>query len=326
MIEISSPRPKNVPIPHLLWAILAIVIPILAGPAHGQVTSQRIAAVVNDDIITTQDLLERIELAVIASGLPDDPEAKRRIAPQALRGLIDETLQLQEAKRLNVSVADDEIAQAFGTVAERNGMLPEQLRAFLSQRGLSSDVLARQLRAQVAWIKVVRSRLRSKVVVTNEQVALAAKSGPAGEEQVRLAEIVLPVYSPEQESEVQRDARELVAAVTEGASFEELARQFSVAPSATAGGDIGWVPASALVPELQSIVSQLEEGEVSEPIRTPAGMHLIQLRDRRIASSASAVDASPEEVRQRLEEEQLQRLANRYLRDLRRSAYIDIRL
>jgi peptidyl-prolyl cis-trans isomerase SurA len=289
-------------------------------------TATQIAAVVNDNVVTTQDLGERIELATIATGLPDDPETKRRIAPQALRGLIDEALQLQEAERLRIDVAQREIDQAFATVAERNGMTADQLAGFLESRGVPAEALRRQLRAQVAWIKIVNSRVRPRVVVTNDQVDLAMKQGPTGEEEVHLGEILLPVYRPEQEAEVLRDAAELRETLRTGASFEELARQFSVAQSAQAGGDLGWIPESGLVPELQAIVTGLQPGEIADPIRTPAGVHLIQLKDRRIASTAAPAASDRQAARQRLEEEQLQRLANRYLRDLRRSAFVDIRL
>lgn len=306
-------------------AALAVAVSVGVGSPSAQQASERIAAVVNNDAISTQDLKERVELALATSGLPDDPDTRRRIAPQVLRGFIDETLQLQEARRLRLDVTEAEIDRAFATIAQRNNLSPQALADYLTKRGVDPQVVRRQLRAQIAWIKVVGRELRPKVVVTREQVDLAMRAGGAGEDEVLLAEIVLPVYQADQEPNVMRDAQELARAVRNGGNFAALARQLSSSGSAEAGGDLGWVKISALAPELKPVVEGLRPGAVSDPVRTAAGVHLIQLRERRSAR-ADPGEAARAEMQRRLEEEQLQRLASRYLRDLRRQAFIDIRI
>jgi peptidyl-prolyl cis-trans isomerase SurA len=109
-----------------------------------------------------------------------------------------------------------------------------------------------------------------------------------------------------------------------GADFAALARQVSAAASAEAGGDLGWVRAAAILPELRDRLLTLQVGAVSEPIVSPAGVHIFQLRDRRNRAAEAAPDR--DRMRQRLEQEQLERLASRYLRDLRKDAFIEIRL
>ena len=304
------------------WLVLAQVVE----PAAAQ-TAQQIAAVVNEDIITTQGLTDRLTLAVATSGLPNDENTRRQLAPQVLRTYIDETLQLQEAQRLNLSATEAEVDRALGTIAERNRIDLATLTGFLRQRGADPEGLRSQLRAQIAWVKIVNQELRPRVVVTREQVEIALRGGTtsAADAELQLAEILLPVYEPGQEAQTLEEAGELVAALRNGADFSALARQVSTAASAENGGDLGWVRASAILPDFREPLLSLDKGEIGEPIASPAGVHVFLLRDRR-AVGAGAGEEDRAATRERLEREQLERAANRYLRDLRRDAYIDIRV
>jgi peptidyl-prolyl cis-trans isomerase SurA len=313
--------------------LLALALGLLAAPlapaARAQGVVERIAAVVNQNIITTQDLLNRIDLAIISSGLPNTPETRQRLAPQVLRGFIDETLEGQEASRLKLEALPTEVDRAFASIAERNHMTADQLGSYLEGKGLAPSILRNQLKGQIDWLKVVTRELRPKVVVTREQVDLALKSEAAGDEEIHLGEIVLPVYSPDQEASVMKDADNLVASIRNGGDFAALARQLSAAQTASQGGDLGWVRLSSLIPQLRAVVATMPPGTVTSPIRTQNGIYVFQMRDRRLAPErpvTQITDAEREQTRKRLEEEQLQRLATRYLRDLRRSAFIDVRM
>lgn len=256
---------------------------------------QRIAAVVNDSIISTRELRERTELALISSGLDANPVNRRRIAPQVLERFIDEQLQMQEARRLGVTVSEAEIAQAVERLARSNNMSPNQLYRGLLERGITPTTLNRQIEAEIAWVKLVRAELGSRVVVTDEQVDLAldAISAP-GEVEVLLSELLLPVYSPDQEREVLNDARELLTSLREGADFERLATQVSIAASRERGGDLGWVPLAGIARGLRPTIAALEPGEVSDPVRSPAGVHLFHVRDRREVAGG---EGDPEDLR-----------------------------
>ena len=101
----------------------------VAQQAARALAAQRIVAVVNDDVVSLRDLEERLQLILVTSGVPDTPEARERLAPQVLRGLIEETLQLQEAERLDVQVTPGEIDQALNSIAGRNNMTVDEMRA-----------------------------------------------------------------------------------------------------------------------------------------------------------------------------------------------------
>ncbi|MFO1049688.1 MAG: peptidylprolyl isomerase [Geminicoccaceae bacterium] len=303
---------------------LALVVALLPGAALAQAPSLRIAAVVNDDVITTGDLLDRINLGIATSGLPNDDATRQRLAPQILRGFIDEKLQLQEAKRLRIDVTQGDMDQAMQTIAQRNRTSVADLTRFLSDRGLSSRALQDQLRAQIAWIKVVGRELRPKIVVSQEQIDLAMRrEAGADDRELALSEILLPVYDRNQEDKVLADAQGLVASLRGGGNFAAVARQVSAAASAENGGDLGWVPVAAIIPDLRDRIASLPVGQVSDPFVSPAGVHIFLVREQR-SRSQGAADRNT--VRQRLEQQQLERQASRYLRDLRREAYIDVRI
>ena len=302
---------------------LAFLLPTFA---LAQAPAQRIAAVVNEDVITSGDLIDRINLGIATSGLPNDDATRQRLAPQILRGIIDEKLQLQEAKRLGISVTDADLDQAMLTIAQRNQTSVPDLTKFLVDRGLNPRALHEQLRAQIAWIKIVGREIRPRIVVTQDQIDLALnRSAGAGlDRELELNEILLPVYDRAQEDAVLADAQGLVATLRGGASFAALARQVSAAASAQNGGDLGWVPVDAIIPDLRDKIAPLPVGQVSDPIVSPAGVHIFMVRDQRTRQADAAGDR--EAIRQRLEQQQVERQASRYLRNLRRDAFVDVRL
>ena len=307
------------------FAVLALAC-LLPSFALAQAPAQRIAAVVNDDVITSGDLVDRISLGVATSGLPNDDATRQRLAPQILRGIIDEKLQLQEAKRLGIDVTATDLDQAMLTIAQRNQTSVQDLTRFLVDRGLNPRALQDQLRAQIAWIKIVGREIRPHIVVTQDQIDLALnRSTAAGlDRELELSEILLPVYDRAQEDNVVADAQGLVATLRGGGNFAALAREVSAAATAQNGGDLGWVPLDAIIPDLRDKIAQLPVGQVSDPIVSPAGVHIFMVRDQRTRQAGAAGDR--EAIRQRLEQQQIERQASRYLRNLRLEAFVDVRL
>ncbi|MGI9499144.1 MAG: peptidylprolyl isomerase [Geminicoccaceae bacterium] len=277
-----------------LLPILIVTTPFLAIAAE-----QRIAAIVNDDVVSVQDLDNRLGLVLLTSRIPDQESARNRLSQQVLRGLIEESLQLQEAKRLSIGVDPDELDRALADIAGRNKMSVEQLQELLKGNDINASTLLDQLRAQISWVKVVNQRLRPQVNVTVDQLDIAVEEAQRnqGQPEYLLSEIVLPVDNPGQEQRVAGDAARLVQTLSEGASFEALARQVSASATASRGGDVGWVPASTIPSELVSALERLRPGDVSQPLRSPVGFYVFQLRDRRLGEAPDTEGKSPVEVR-----------------------------
>ncbi len=277
-------------IAHAVAALAVAIAGAFGGIPGAQAQStQRIAAIVNDDIISSQDLDSRLRIVLASSGLANTAEAQRRLLPQVLQTYIDDQLKLQEAERLNIEINQAEIDGAFANLARSNNASVPQLEQFLVQNGIDLGVLREQLRAQIVWGRIVNSRLLPRVVVTEEQIDFAMRAREnATDEELLLSEILLPVYSPEIENEVLQTAIDIRNEVDSAATFAQLAQQFSAASTAQNGGNLGWVPASILVEGMRDQILPLGEGEVSQPIRTQAGVHLFMVQDRRVVSRATA--------------------------------------
>jgi peptidyl-prolyl cis-trans isomerase SurA len=274
----------------LLIAVAVLSCLVLAcGPGRFALGQQRIVAVVNDDVISAQDLNDRLQLVTLTSGIPDSEQARARLAPQVLRSLIEETLQLQEAERLDITVDDAEVQRALANIAERNQMTVEAMQRFFAQNGINLATLLEQVRAQIAWVKVVNRQIVPRVTVTVDQLDMAVEEARRneGEPEYLLSEIVLPVDSPAQAQVVAEDAGRLVQTLREGASFDSLARQVSAAASAESGGDVGWIRSSSIPPELRNTLEGMRDGEISDPIPSPVGYYIFLLRDRRLNQAAT---------------------------------------
>jgi peptidyl-prolyl cis-trans isomerase SurA len=263
---------------------------VVAPQARAQET--RIAAVVNDDVISVVDLQQRIRMVLLSSNLEDQPQTRQRVAAQVLRNLVDEKLELQEAKRLNVKVGDDEVREALTRIERQNNLKPGGLDAYLRERGIERSTLVEQLKATLAWGKLVRRKLAT-VSLSEEEVdeTLTRMKENEGQPLSRVAEIFLAVDDPRQEEEVHRFADRLFEQMKQGATFPGLAQQFSQSATAAVGGDIGWVTAGQLGGEVGNVVERLNPGEVSPPFRATGGYYMMFLIDRRV-SSAAAQDAT----------------------------------
>ncbi|MEM7171244.1 MAG: peptidylprolyl isomerase [Pseudomonadota bacterium] len=293
-------------------------------PAHAQETL-RPAAIVNDEVISVLDVAMRTRLAILSSRLQDTPEARDRVARQVLRTLIDERLQLQEANRLDITISDGQIEQAFGQLAERNNMTADQLRQALQQRSILPSILNDQIRAQIAWQTVVQQRFRPSVDISPEEIdavvtrIVAQDSG----QQRRVSEIYLAVENALNEEEVRQDAQRLYQQLQAGANFGGLAREFSQSATANLGGDLGWIEEGELSAELETALSQMSPGDISPPVRTLAGFTIMNLKDVRQRTETN-IDRA--QIQRNLEDQQLSQLVQQSMQDLRRVANVDIRI
>lgn len=327
----SSPstRAERTPSGRREWpafvAALVLSFSLLLPPLAQAQDSLRAAAVVNDEVISILDVIMRIRLAIIGSGVKDTPETRERIGRQVLDRLIDERLQLQEAERLDIDVAEEQVEQALGALADQNSMSRDDFMSALQRNRILPSVLMEQIRAELAWRAVVRIRLVPSIVVSEEEVDAVAQritSRDTGKE-YRVAEIFLAVEDPSQEGVVRQRAERVVAQGRSGANFAGLARQFSSASSANLGGDLGWLPSGELPDRLDQVVKALRPSEISDPLRTLTGFTILLLREIR---EREDVEVNREAIEETLLQRRVQQLAQRSLQDLRRIANIDIRI
>ena len=275
---------------RLLAAVLTCVafaaLPTETGTAQGTI---RIAAVVNEDVISAYDLLNRIRLVMLTSRLPNTPEIRRRLSAQVLRNLIDERLQMQEAKRLKIEIPDKDVDVLLEKLNKQNRVDPGTIERMLTRSGIDTNALRAKLSAESAWAKVVRRQLRRQVFVGNDEVdeELNRLKTVRNLPRQRISEIFLAIDREENEDRVLELANRLINQVRSGARFSALAREFSQSSSAAVGGDMGWVSKGQLDTVLEQSVANLKKGEIGEPVRTLAGIHILMLVDRVTPQSTS---------------------------------------
>jgi peptidyl-prolyl cis-trans isomerase SurA len=248
-----------------------------------------IAAVVNDEVISEYDLVSRMRMVEISSNLPDTPETRKRIEPQVLRSLVDEKLELQEAKKESVTATDAEINAALQMIEKQNNMKPGQLNAFLTAQHIDRGTLVDQLTASIEWGKLVRRLAAESTTISDEEIddAMKRQQEHANEPESRVAEIFLAVDSPTQEGQVESLAQRLIDQMRKGARFSAIAQQFSQSATAAVGGDMGWLRSDQLPAELGKAVSSLRPGELSTPIRTSAGIYIMLVLDHRNGAASN---------------------------------------
>src|SRR6516162_9804892 len=175
-------------------------------PPADQGAETRIAAVVNDEVISVADLQSRLRMVMLSSNFPDSQETRQRIASQVLRTIVDEKLQMQEAKRQNITATDEEIKKAISQIAKQNNLQPDQLDGVLKAHGIDRAALVDQLTASIVWAKLVRRVVAQTNVVSEEEIDDASKrvKENANEPQSRVAEIFLAVDNPQQDDETRR--------------------------------------------------------------------------------------------------------------------------
>jgi len=251
-------------------------------------TGQGIAAVVNDDIITTYDLRQRVLFILATTGVERDEATLRRIQAQALRSLVDEELQMQEAGKFDQTIGDDEVHRSMEQLVSRNGLDAAEVEQRLASVGVSMRTMEDQVRSEIAWQRITGGLFGSRIRISDAQIdeTHSRLSASASKPSYRVAEIYIEA-SPEigGQAGALEGANAMIVQAKQGAPFQLLAQQFSSSATAATGGDVGWVNEGELRTEIDSVIRTMEKGSVSNPIEVPGGVYVIALIDKRITET-----------------------------------------
>jgi peptidyl-prolyl cis-trans isomerase SurA len=310
-------------LPGFVALLLAAFVPCGLAAA----SQDGIAAVVNEDIVTLSDVEDRMKLIMVSGGLPDTQEMRSRLQPQILNVLVEESIKLQEAQRRQINVDEPEIEARFAALAQSNKMNAEQFRDVLANSGIPVSTLKDQIRAQLAWTKLVQDYLHPQITLGESDVEarLNRLAKNLGKKEYFLSEIFLPFDLSANDEDVAVLARRLVTEIKDGkAPFPALAQQFSQAAGAAQGGEIGWVQLENLPAEIAQAVAGMERNSVSAPITTPMGYHIIAVRNIREITEDTI---PPRDVMMnRIGMERLDRAQQSYLLDLKADSFIEKRV
>ena len=265
-------------------ASLGLIAPVSVNAQTGQ----GIAAVVNDDIITTYDLRQRVLFILATTGVERDEATLRRIQAQALRNLVDEELQMQEAGKFDQTIADEDVHRSMEQLVARNGLDPAEVETRLAAVGVSMSTMEDQVRSEIAWQRITGGLFGSRIRISDAQIdeTHTRLSASASKPSYRVAEIYIE-SSPEigGPKGALEGARAMIGQAKQGAPFQLLAQQFSSSATAAKGGDVGWVNEGELRAEIDDAIRSMEKGSISEPIIVPGGVYVVALIDKRLTET-----------------------------------------
>ena len=275
----------------ILMALLLSAHLGLVTSVHAQST-QRIVAIVNNEIITQFDLGTRIKFIIFSSRLPKTKETARRILRQVLSGLINDYLKLQAAKKMRVKTTQNEINRAIQIVEKNNRIQPGEMRKLLTQENVDWRTFELQIEAELAWRGAVVKQVRSSTKISDDAVdeAIATIEANKGKSEYFVAEIFIP-FDPKKSIEVSRQtALELRSQIQNGANFSALARSFSKSASAAKGGNLGWIRSNQVDQNLSKIIVNMPKGSTTSPVQGADGFYILRLLNKRIASGVAAAN------------------------------------
>jgi peptidyl-prolyl cis-trans isomerase SurA len=296
-------------------------------------TLDRVVATVDNEVITLSELEEAVSLYQMQLGntpkaqeSTKDQDFKRRM----LEELINKRLVEEFAAKSGIQASEEEVDRAIEDVLSRNRLTKERLGDALKQDGLSYDEYRKQIQDQIVKAKLINREIRPNINVTDDAVREYYLNHPEkfrADPGVVLKHILfrLPANSDEKTlQDVEKKAVKAREEILKGKPFEVAAQQYSQdQATANQGGALGFFRMGDLTSEFKAALSLLKEGEVSEPVRTSTGIHLIKLEER-TTGTVRPFEKVKEDIQSRLFEDQGEHYFQNWIKDLRKNAFIEI--
>jgi len=306
---------------------------LLAGAVARAELVDRVAAVVNNDVITLSEVERRAapELARVDQEATGPERAQKRAAAlkKVLDTMIDEKLVDNELKELKVSIGDKEVDAAVEEVKKSYNLTDDQLSQAVSREGFTIAEYREQMRKQIGRYKLISEKVRKNVKVSDADVQSEydRMTRAEGEDyEVHIRHILIAVARTATQAQVDEARRKATAIAAEarqpGVDFAELAKKRSEGSSSSDGGDLGYFKRGTMVPEFERVAFNLKTGEVSEPVRTQFGWHVLKLEEIRKLGMKPLAEVRPE-IEDRLRRQQADRLTSQYMETLRNAAVVE---
>ncbi len=241
----------------------------------------RISAVVNETAISAYDLISRIRLTIVLSGLNKSDETIERLKADTLRVLIDESLKLQEAEQLGIATSEQELIATIARIEQRNKMKPGQLSQLLSTNGVNIDTLLQQIKTNLLWPRTVMAKYGANLTISDSSIDISFAKAEAAREKplYLLSEIVIAVDNVSNQQQAEGQITRIFADLQNGADFAALARSFSQSPTAAKGGDVGWRRLDQLPTQISAVLATMKPGQISQPIPLKTSFVLLLVND-----------------------------------------------
>ena len=266
----------------ILWCVIS-----LNSTAVASLLVDRIVAVVENDVITENELIERINVIRAQAGDQANLPSDDVLAEQVLNRMILERLQVEWGQRRGVEIDDLSLDQAMRNLAQRNRMTLDQFRNALLQQGIDYVAFRDQVRTEMLIGQVLRRAVEADVQISDKEIDSLIESQQDSlnaNAEYRLSHILIQLPqdpTPDDINKTREEIEKLRTRAIEGESFTQLAIAHSQAQDALEGGDLGWRNRNQMPDMFARQVSKMRPGDISEVLRSGSGYHIFRILDVR---------------------------------------------
>lgn len=321
----------------LLALLVAAAAPAAApaAPAPARQTVDRVAATVNGDVVTLQDLVDRAgdeyRRAERASPGPARDKARAEALQHAFDSVVADKLLEAQVAALQVDVSEQQVDEAIENIRKANHFDDRQLDEALTEQGLDRKTFRKQVKRRLEASIVLQQKIRSRLKVSDEDVRNYYQQHPrdfSGEEEIHVRHVFLPLAegaSSGEEAKARAEGEQALQRIARGEDFAKVAREVSKGPGAEEGGDLGWIRRGTIQRQLEDVAFALADGQVSKLVRAGPGLHLFKVEGHRVGGG-KPFDSVKDQIRDLLTNEQLETYQAQYVAELKRDAVIQVNL
>ncbi|MFM9834816.1 MAG: peptidylprolyl isomerase [Methylophilaceae bacterium] len=263
----------------------------------GVIKMDRIIAIVDQSVITEQELADKIttvtaQLEKQGTELPPQGVLEKQI----LERLIADSLQLQMAEQTGIKIDDTQLDKAISRIAEQNKMEIDTFKDALQKDGISYRKFREDIRTEITIARLKEREINNRVVVSDGEVdnfLTTQATRKDDQDELEISHILIRTpedATPEDVQKAKSKLDEALKQLNNGASFEKVSAAFSDTPNALEGGSLGWKTSSQIPSLFLETLQSMQVGEVSKPLRSPNGFHILKLTNRRGGSSPLVID------------------------------------
>lgn len=281
-----------------------------------QAKDVKIAALVNGDIISNADIQNQINIFMLNSPIPFNSETKNMITNRVLAQTIEQKLKLQAAQQNDISVTDSEVETQVKIWAKNNKINLNNLAA----KKINRQSIEENIKSELAWVKLIRKKYYQSGNITQTEL------------EDTIDEILLDMNTKKYQvleifirKENAKDIQTLVKRLREDPRFELYAARFSESPSASNGGNLGWINSGKMLSALEMRLSKMHIDEVSDAILIGDGYYIVKLLQVFDPKNNKNFSPNKDEVRNLLENQKMESLSKKLLQDIKQKAIIEVK-
>ena len=275
-----------------------------------------IVALINGDIISSEDIQDQINIFMLNSPIPFNEETKDMITHRVMAQTIEQKIKLQAAEKENISVSNADIEKQLQLWTKKNNTTTSALKS----KGINISALSENLKAELSWVSLIRKKFFQTSNITQKEInqTIDEVTHDMSIKKYQILELYL-------KKENAKDISTLVDKLREDPRFELYAARFSDAPSAANGGNLGWINSGKMLSALEMRLNSMQPGEVSDAIQIGDGYYILKLLQ--VFDPKKNPDFTPnqQEIKSLLENQKMEAISQKMLQDLKQKAIIEVK-